>query len=81
LAFPDFLQRGTSREQLCAAFFTESRMQFDGTTKPHRKSGFGLHQLRNRCIRRKTDSMSQASALAFFERMLPDQFQSELYLA
>jgi hypothetical protein len=26
---------------------TESRMQFDGTTKLHRKSGFGLHQLRN----------------------------------
>ena len=24
-------------------------MQFDGTTKLHRKSGFGLHQLRNRC--------------------------------
>jgi hypothetical protein len=23
-------------------------MQFDGTTKLHRKSGFGLHQLRNR---------------------------------
>jgi hypothetical protein len=50
VAFPDFLQRGTSREQLCAAFFTESRMQFDGTTKLHRKSGFGLHQLRN-CFR------------------------------
>jgi hypothetical protein len=49
LAFPDFLQRGTGREQLCPAFFTESRMQFDGTTKLHRKSGFGLHQLRKRC--------------------------------
>jgi hypothetical protein len=23
-------------------------MQFDGITKLHRKSGFGLHQLRNR---------------------------------
>ena len=23
-------------------------MQFDGTTKLHRKLGFGLHQLRNR---------------------------------
>ncbi len=49
LAFPDFLQRGTSREQLCAAFFTESRRQIGGATKLHRKSGFGLHQLRNRC--------------------------------
>jgi hypothetical protein len=45
--FPDFLRRGTSREQLCAAFFTESRMQFDSTTKLHRKSGFDLYQLRN----------------------------------
>ena len=25
-------------------------MQFDGTTKLHRKSGFGLHQSRNRYI-------------------------------
>src|SRR6202167_3025488 len=41
-------ERGTNRGQRCAAFFTESRMQFDGTTKLHRKSGFGLHQLRNR---------------------------------
>jgi len=24
-------------------------MQFDITTQLHRKSGFGLHQLRNRC--------------------------------
>jgi len=30
--FPDLLQRGTSREQLCAALFMESRMQFGGTT-------------------------------------------------
>ncbi len=51
LGFPGFPARGTGcREQLCAAFFTESRMQFDGTTKPHRKSGFGLHQLRNRAL-------------------------------
>ena len=49
LAFPDFLQRGTGPDQSCAAFFTESRIQFDGTTKLRRKSGFGLHQLRNRC--------------------------------
>jgi hypothetical protein len=31
----------------CAAFFTESRMQFGGANKLYRKSGFGLHQLRN----------------------------------
>ena len=24
-------------------------MQFEGTTNLYRKSGFGLHQLRNRC--------------------------------
>ena len=48
LGFPGFPERGTRRELLCAAFFTESRMQFDSTTKLHRKSGFGLHQLRNR---------------------------------
>jgi hypothetical protein len=29
-ACPDFLQSGTRRGQLCAAFFTESRMQFGG---------------------------------------------------
>jgi hypothetical protein len=44
--FPDFL-RGTSRGERCAAFFAESRMQFGGPTKIHRKSGFGLLQLRN----------------------------------
>jgi hypothetical protein len=49
---PGFPARGTHRGQSCAAFFTESRMQFDGTTKLHRKSGFGLHQLRNRSNRR-----------------------------
>jgi hypothetical protein len=27
---PDFLQCGTRRGQSCAAFFTESRMQFGG---------------------------------------------------
>jgi hypothetical protein len=44
---PDFLRRSTSREQLCATFFTERRMEFHGSTNLHRKSGFGLHQLRN----------------------------------
>ncbi len=48
LGSPGFPARGTDRGQSCAAFFTESRMQFDGTTRLHRKSGFGLHQLRNR---------------------------------
>jgi hypothetical protein len=33
VAPPDFLQRGTSRGQLCATFFAESRMQFGGPTK------------------------------------------------
>ena len=46
--FPDFLQRGTGCEKRCAAFFAESRMQFGGPKKLHRKSGSGLHQLRNR---------------------------------
>jgi hypothetical protein len=45
---PGFPARGAHRGQSCAALFTESRMQFDGTTKLHRKSGFGQHQLRNR---------------------------------
>jgi hypothetical protein len=36
---PDFLQRGPRQGQRCAAFFTESRMQFAGATKLHRKSG------------------------------------------
>jgi hypothetical protein len=44
---PDFLRRSTGREQLCATFFTESRMEFRGSTNLYRKSGFGLHQLRN----------------------------------
>jgi hypothetical protein len=44
---PDFLQRGTSSEKRCAAFFAESRMQFGGLAKIHRKSVFGQHQLRN----------------------------------
>jgi hypothetical protein len=45
--FPDFLQRSTGREQLGATFFAESRRQFGGSTNIYRKSGFGLHQLRN----------------------------------
>ena len=44
---PDFLRRSTGREQLCATFLTESRMEFRGSTNLYRKSGFGLHQLRN----------------------------------
>jgi hypothetical protein len=46
--FPDFLQRGAGGKKRCAAFVAESRMQFGGPTKINRKSGFGLHQLRNR---------------------------------
>ena len=38
--FPDFLHRSTGREQLCATFFEESRMQFGGSTSIYRKSGF-----------------------------------------
>jgi hypothetical protein len=30
---PDFLQRSTGREQLCATFFAESRMQFGGSNQ------------------------------------------------
>jgi hypothetical protein len=45
---PGFPAHGSHRGQSCAAFFTESRVQFDGTTRLHRKSGFDLHQLRNR---------------------------------
>jgi hypothetical protein len=44
---PDFLQRSTGREQRCATFFEESRMQFGSSIDIYRKSGFGLHQLRN----------------------------------
>ncbi len=47
---PDFLRRSTGREQLGATFFTESRMEFRGSTNLYRKSGFGLHQLQN-CLR------------------------------
>jgi hypothetical protein len=45
--FPDFLQRSTGLEPLCATFFDESRMQLGGSTSIYRKSGFGLHPLRN----------------------------------
>jgi hypothetical protein len=44
--FPDFLQRGAGREQRCATFFEENRMQFGSSNNINRKSGFGLHQLR-----------------------------------
>ena len=44
---PDFLRRSTGREQLCATFFTESRIELRGSTNLYRKSGFGLHQLLN----------------------------------
>ena len=47
VAPPDFL-RSTLAEGIMCGFLHESPMQFDGTTKLHRKSGFGLHQLRNR---------------------------------
>jgi hypothetical protein len=39
-SFPYFLPRGTGREQLCATFLKESRMQFGGSTNIHRKYGF-----------------------------------------
>jgi predicted transcriptional regulator len=51
--FPDFLQRSTGREQRFATFFEESRMQFGSSNNIYRKSGFGLHQLRN-CPNRAT---------------------------
>src|ERR1700677_1859510 len=51
--FPGFPARGSIPGPRCAAFFTESRMEFDCTNKLHRKSGFGLNQLRNRYTRRK----------------------------
>ena len=46
---PDFLRRSTGREQLCATFFTESRM-YSRFHQPLQEM-FGLHQLRN-CSRR-----------------------------
>jgi hypothetical protein len=52
---PDFLQRSTGREQLCATFFAESRMQFGGSTNIYRKSGFGLHPLRNSSVEANHD--------------------------
>ena len=36
--FPDFLQRSTGREQRCATFFAESRMQFGSSNNISRKS-------------------------------------------
>jgi hypothetical protein len=60
---PDFLQRSTGREQLCATFFAESRMQFGGSTNIDRKSGFGLHQLRKLLSRSRSKQ-----AIAFLER-------------
>jgi hypothetical protein len=69
LGSPGFPARGTHRGQSCAAFFTESRMRFDGTTKLHRKSGFGLHQLRNRCsaVFTRAERMFRGNfVLAFF---------------
>ena len=55
--FPDFLQRNTGREQRCATFFAESRMQLGSSNNTYRKSGFGLHQLRN-CPRRFLSNIS-----------------------
>jgi hypothetical protein len=46
-AFPDFL-RAALTKVACAVPASRDRMQFGGPTKLHRKSGFGLHQLRNR---------------------------------
>jgi hypothetical protein len=48
---PYFLPRSTGREQLCATFLKESRMQFGGSTNIHRKYGFGLNQLGKCCAR------------------------------
>ena len=45
--FPDFLQLSTDREQLYATFCAESRIQFGCSNNLYRKSGFGLHPLRN----------------------------------
>jgi hypothetical protein len=53
--FPDFLQRSTARGQRCATFCEESRMQFGSSNDLYRKSGFGLHQLRN-CFSRDARS-------------------------
>jgi hypothetical protein len=58
---PDFLQRSTGREPLCATFFEESRMRFGGSTNLYRKSGFGLHQLRNCFSRCKVTVLSNQS--------------------
>ena len=69
---PDFLRRSTGREQLCATFFTESRMEFRGSTNLYRKSGFGLHQLRNCSLKagnprpERTPRRSLASTPGFF---------------
>ena len=60
VAPPGFLRAALTEGNDVLASFTESRMQFDGTTKLHRKSGFGLHQLRNRCIRRRRLSVDSA---------------------
>jgi hypothetical protein len=47
---PDFLHRSTGREQRCATFFAESRMQFGSSNNIYRKSEFSLHLLR-KCLR------------------------------
>jgi hypothetical protein len=69
--FPDFLRRSTGREQRCATFFEESRMQFGRSNKIYRKSGFGLNQLRN-CCRQDNDlrlrlQQQNAQGVAFLD--------------
>jgi hypothetical protein len=61
---PDFLHRCTSLEHSGAAFFEESRMQFCGPLKLHRKSGFGLYQSRNRWGEIEVSTESQHALLS-----------------
>jgi hypothetical protein len=72
---PDFLHRCTSLEHSGAAFFEESRMQFCGPLKLHRKSEFGLYQSRNRWGRNRGIQRVTARA-SFFDVAGPESAQT-----
>jgi hypothetical protein len=78
VASPDFLYAALTEGNDVRAFFTESRMQFDGTSKLHRKSGFGLHQLRNRYRLPYTTIVTIAKVEAFGSDALTHYSMTEL---
>ncbi len=65
---PRFISRGSATP---ADDFTESRMQFDGTTKLHRKSGFGLTPIAKRLESILNAGVTRSADPIGFARMAP----------